>query len=198
MGVLGRLRMRTLLDPESVARGLRRMAGEIVERHAGAPDLVLIAIRRGGIAVARALARWLVELEQHEAPVGSVDITLYRDDTSTALPNPRIGPSDIPCSLVNRHVILVDDVLYTGRTVRAAIDAVMDYGRPRLIELAVLVDRNGRELPIQANYFLKAEVIDAQERIDVFEDSSGLSALIQAKSAASLPPFAPPNAAGRP
>lgn len=141
--------MRTLLDPESVARGLRRMAGEIVERHAGARDLVLVAIRRGGIAVAGELKRWLGELEQHPAPLGTLDITLYRDDASTALPNPRIGASSIPCSLEARHVILVDDVLYTGRTVRAAIDALMDYGRPRLIELAVLVDRNGRERPFK-------------------------------------------------
>jgi len=183
--------MRTLLDPESVARGLRRMAGEIVERHAGARDLVLVAVRRGGIPVARALAHWLKELEQYEPPLGSVDITLYRDDASTALPNPRIGPSEIPCSLDGRHVLLVDDVLYTGRTVRAAIDAVMDYGRPRLIELAVLVDRNGRELPIQADYSLKAETVRSDERIDVFEDKSGLSALVQAKSSPTIPPAAP-------
>jgi pyrimidine operon attenuation protein / uracil phosphoribosyltransferase len=183
--------MRTLLDPDSVARGLRRMAGEIVERHAGAPDLVLVAVRRGGIAVARALAAWLKELEGHEPPLGSVDITLYRDDASTALPNPRIGPSEIPCSLDGKHVLLVDDVLYTGRTIRAAIDAVMDYGRPRLIELAVLVDRNGRELPIAANYFLKTETVNSDERIDVFEDAAGLSALVQTKNAPSIPPFAP-------
>ncbi len=183
--------MRTLLDPESVARGLRRMAGEIVERHAGAPDLVLVAIRRGGIAVASALQHWLGELEQHAAPLGTLDITLYRDDASTALPNPRIGPSSIPGSLQGRHVILVDDVLYTGRTVRAAIDALMDYGRPRLIELAVLVDRNGRELPIQANYALKTETLSAEERIDVFEDSSGIFAVVQAKSSPTIPPGAP-------
>lgn len=183
--------MRTLLDPESVARGLRRMAGEIVERHAGAPDLVLVAIRRGGIAVANALQRRLAELEPHAAPLGSLDITLYRDDASTALPNPRIGPSSIPCSLQGRHVILVDDVLYTGRTVRAAIDALMDYGRPRLIELAVLVDRNGRELPIQANYALKTEILSAEERIDVFENSTGIFAVVQEKSSPTIPPGAP-------
>ena len=180
--------MRTLLDTESVARGLRRMAGEIVERHAGASDLVLVGIRRGGIAVAHALKRWLTELEQHEVPLGTLDITLYRDDASTALPNPRIGPSDIPCSLADRHVILVDDVLYTGRTVRAAIDAVMDYGRPRLVELAVVIDRNGRELPIQANYSLKTEVVGSDERIDVIDAATGLSAVVQSKSAPTIPP----------
>ncbi len=183
--------MRTLLDPESVARGLRRMAGEIVERHRGAPDLVLVAVRRGGIAVARALATWLEELEGQHVPLGSVDITLYRDDASTALPNPRIGPSEIPVSLDGKHVILVDDVLFTGRTIRAAIDAVMDYGRPRLIELAVLVDRNGRELPIQASYSLKVETVQSNERVDVFEDASGLSALVQSSSAPTIPPGPP-------
>ena len=182
--------MRTLLDPESVARGLRRMAGEIVERHQGAPDLVLVAIRRGGIAVAGALQHWLDELEPHAVPLGTLDITLYRDDASTALPNPRIGPSSIPGSLQGRHVILVDDVLYTGRTVHAAIDALMDYGRPRLIELAVLVDRNGRELPIQANYALKTETLSAAERIDVFENASGIFAVVQDKSSPTIPPGA--------
>ena len=115
----------------------------------------------------------------------------YREDASTALPNPRIGPSVIPCSLEGRHVILVDDVLYTGRTVRAAIDALMDYGRPRLIELAVLVDRNGRELPIQANYALKTETVKAGERIDVFENSSGIVAVVQHESSPTIPPGAP-------
>ena len=167
------------------------MAGEIVERHAGASDLVLVAIRRGGLAVARALSDWLAEIEQHSPPLGSLDITLYRDDASTALPNPRIGPSQIPCSLDGRHVILVDDVLYTGRTVRAAIDALMDYGRPRLIELLVLVDRNGRELPIQANYVLKAETVRNDERIDVFADAAGIHAVIQQKSSPTIPPSAP-------
>lgn len=183
--------MRTLLDPESVARGLRRMAGEIVEQHQGAPDLVLVAVRRGGIAVARELAKWLEELEGQRVPLGSVDITLYRDDASTALPNPRIGASDIPFALDGKHVILVDDVLYTGRTIRAAIDALMDYGRPRLIELAVLVDRNGRELPIQASYSLKVETLRSDERVDVFEAEAGLSALVQSKSAPSIPPGPP-------
>lgn len=183
--------MRTLLDPESVARGLRRMAGEIIERHAGAPDLVLVAIRRGGVPVARALQQRLRELEQREPPLGSLDITLYRDDAATALPNPRIGPSEVPCSLEGRHVLLVDDVLYTGRTVHAAIDAVMDYGRPRLIELAVLIDRTGRQLPIQASYVLKTESLASCDRIDVFENESGLYAVVQPQSSPTISPGAP-------
>jgi len=164
------------------------MAGELVERHAGARDLVIVAVRRGGIVIASELVRWLRELEQYEPPLGSVDVTFYRDDASTAKPNPRIGPSDVPCSLDGRHVLLVDDVLHTGRTVRAAIDALMDYGRPRLVELAVLVDRKGRQLPIQADYFLKAEAIADEDRIDVFADATGITAVVQSKSAASIPP----------
>lgn len=176
--------MRTLLEPESVARGIRRMAGQIMERHAGAPDLVIVAIQRGGDALAGALGSALNELEQHPAPRGSLDITLYRDDASTALPNPRMGQSEIPGgSLEGKHVLLVDDVLHTGRTVRAAIDALMDYGRPRLIELAVLVDRNGRELPIQADYSIKTETVRADERIDVVANEGGLSAFVLSKEA---------------
>lgn len=173
--------MRTLLEPESVARGIRRMAGQIVERHAGAPDLVVVAIRRGGEALAQALCSYLKELEPHAVPLGTLDVTLYRDDASTALPNPHIAESTVPVSLEGKHVLLVDDVLYTGRTVRAAIDALMDYGRPRLIELCVLVDRNGRELPIQADYSVKTEVVRADERIEVIANESGISALVQSK-----------------
>src|SRR5262245_35046886 len=116
--------MKLLLDRESTARGLRRMAGEIIERHRGAEDLVLVGIRRGGVPVASALAHWIAELEGQSVPLGTVDITLYRDDAATALPNPRIGPSEIPVPIAGRRVILVDDVLYSGRTVRAALDAL--------------------------------------------------------------------------
>ncbi|MFO0570285.1 MAG: bifunctional pyr operon transcriptional regulator/uracil phosphoribosyltransferase PyrR [Polyangiaceae bacterium] len=136
--------MRELLDFDAVSRGLRRVAGQIVERQRGAEGLVLIGVRRGGEPLAREIARWIRELEGREVPVGSVDITLYRDDAATALPNPRIGPSRIPCSLEGKRV-LVDDVVFTGRTIRAGIDALMDYGRPSRIELAALVDRGGRE-----------------------------------------------------
>jgi pyrimidine operon attenuation protein / uracil phosphoribosyltransferase len=169
---------RVLLDPDAVSRGLRRVAGEIVERHRGTDDLMLVAVRRGGIGVARQLARWIQELEGHDVPFGTVDITLYRDDAATALPNPRIGPSQIPGSLDGTRVVLVDDVLFTGRTIRAAIDALIDYGRPRRIELAALVDRGGRELPIQADYVVRTVEIAPNMRIDVIDDEDGLRALI--------------------
>jgi pyrimidine operon attenuation protein/uracil phosphoribosyltransferase len=185
--------MRTLLDPDSSARGLRRIAGEIIERHAGAHDLVLVGVRRGGVAIARELRRWIQELEGRDTPVGTVDITLYRDDASTALPNPRIGPSEIPVSIDGRFVLLTDDVLYTGRTVRAALDALLDYGRPRLIELAVLIDRGGRELPIAAGYSVRSERIPSHERVDVLDEHGQISALVQAATAPTIPPAGAPG-----
>ena len=180
--------MRTLLDADGVARGLRRVAGEIVERHLGTEGVLLVGIRRGGVPLARVLARWIRELEGREIPIGSVDISLYRDDAATALPNPRIGPSEIPCSIQDSHVILVDDVIFTGRTVRAAIDALMDYGRPRRIELAALIDRGGRELPIQADYVVRHAEVGAEERIDVIGGDQRLEVVVQGKGAPSVPP----------
>jgi pyrimidine operon attenuation protein/uracil phosphoribosyltransferase len=183
--------MRTLLDGDDITRGLRRVAGQIAERHRGAEDLVLVAIRRGGIAVARELVKWLRELEKREVAVGTVDITLYRDDVSTALPNPRIGPTQLPFSLDGKVVVLVDDVVFTGRTVRAAIDALMDYGRPRRIELAAVIDRGGRELPIQPDYVVRAVKVDPTERVDVLDAASGMRAVVQPTTAPSTPPSAP-------
>lgn len=180
--------MQVLLDAESTARGLRRMAGEIIERHRGAHDLVLIGVRRGGVPVARELTRWIAELEGATVPVGTVDVTLYRDDAATALPNPRIGPSEIPVPIAGRTVILVDDVLYSGRTVRAALDALLDYGRPRTVELAVLVDRGGRELPIFASYAAKTLEVPAEQRVDVLDEASGLRVVLQAAGSPSVPP----------
>jgi pyrimidine operon attenuation protein/uracil phosphoribosyltransferase len=183
--------MRVILAADEIARGLRRIAGEIAERHPGLENVVLIGIRRGGIALSEQLATWLSELERVDVPVGSVDITLYRDDAATALPNPRIGPSHIPVTLDGKHVVLVDDVLYTRRTVRAAFDALFDYGRPQNIELFALIDRAGRQLPIQPDYSVKRlEDIADDERVDVFEQDGQLQAVVQAKTAPSLPPQA--------
>lgn len=183
--------MQLLLDAEGAALGLRRMAVEILERHRGAQDLVLVGIRRGGVPVARELARWIRELEGEEVPLGSVDITLYRDDAATALPNPRIGPSEIPVSITGKRVILTDDVLYTGRTVRAALDALLDYGRPKRVELAVLIDRGARELPIFASYIGKSVELDEGLRVDVTSSSSGLVVYAQPVGAPSIPPASP-------
>ncbi|MBN2194139.1 MAG: bifunctional pyr operon transcriptional regulator/uracil phosphoribosyltransferase PyrR [Polyangiaceae bacterium] len=183
--------MQEILDRDAVARGLRRVAGEIVERHRGVEQLLLVGIRRGGVPVARALARWLLDLEGYDVPVGSVDITLYRDDAATALPNPRIGASEIPGGVDGRHVILVDDVIQSGRTIRAAIDALMDYGRPRRIELATVVDRGGRELPIQPNFVLRSIEVPANERVDLLEEPGGLRVVIQPLTAPSTYPARP-------
>ena len=179
--------MQVLLDQEAVARGLRRVAGEIVERHRGTANLILVGVQRGGVHVAEQLRSWLKDLED-DVPMGTVDISLYRDDAATAFPNPRIGPSDIPGSLDGARVIIVDDVLYTGRTIRAALDALLDYGRPARVELAVLVDREGRELPIRADYVVKRLEVAPDQRVDVVKKKSGLEVIVQPNSAPTVPP----------
>ncbi len=183
--------MRVLLDADGVERGLRRMAGELAERTRGTERLILVGIRRGGVPLAGRLAHWLEELEGRKVPVGTVDITFYRDDAATRLPNPRIGPSEIPLSIDGRHVVLVDDVLFTGRTVRAALDALLDYGRPSKVELAVLVDRGGRELPIQADYVVRSIEVSPLDRVDVIEKDARLIAVVQSQSTPTTPPPTP-------
>jgi pyrimidine operon attenuation protein / uracil phosphoribosyltransferase len=144
--------MRKLLDAEGIARTLRRLAHEIVERAGGTGDLVLVGIRTGGAFLAARLQKLIREAEGVAIPVGAVDITLYRDDVFHGLPKPVVGPTEIPGTLEGKLVVLVDDVLYTGRTVRAALDALVEFGRPRAVRLAVLVDRGHREFPIQADH----------------------------------------------
>ncbi len=161
---------RVVMDKCAVAAVLQRMAGEIVARHSDDVSLALVGVRRGGIPLAARLHALLTTAGRAEVLVGTVDITLYRDDAATALPNPQIGRSEIPFEVEGRVVILVDDVLYTGRTTRAAIDAVMDYGRPRAIELAVLVDRGHRELPVQADYVGLRIATTRRERVEVRVD----------------------------
>jgi pyrimidine operon attenuation protein/uracil phosphoribosyltransferase len=143
---------RELLDEAGIARVLRRMAHEIVERHQGGAGVALVGIHTGGYVLAERLTRLLHSVEGAEVPLGAVDITLYRDDVFEGLPRPEVGATELPFALAGKTIVLVDDVLYTGRTVRAALDALNDYGRPRAVELAVLVDRGHRELPIQADY----------------------------------------------
>jgi pyrimidine operon attenuation protein / uracil phosphoribosyltransferase len=186
--------MRTLLSATELDQGLASVAGQIAERHRD-KEVVLIGVRRGGDHIVTRLAHWLANLPKgtpapRAVALGSVDITLYRDDAAGALPNPRIGPSSIPGdSVEGRHVVLVDDVLHTRRTTRAAIDAVLDYGRPADIELAVVVDRGGRQLPIQPDYtVLKIDTVTDADRIDVVMGPSGLYAVIQPFGAPSIPP----------
>jgi pyrimidine operon attenuation protein/uracil phosphoribosyltransferase len=150
------------------------MAIEIAERNRGVRDVALVGVRRGGVAPADRLRRLLREIEGRDVPVGAVDITLYRDDAATALPNPRIGPSEIPFDVDGHVVVLVDDVLFTGRTTRAAIDAILDYGRPRAVQLAALVDRGHRELPIHADFVGRVVATTRAERVEARVDVAGL------------------------
>ncbi|MBM4415465.1 MAG: bifunctional pyr operon transcriptional regulator/uracil phosphoribosyltransferase PyrR [Chloroflexi bacterium] len=140
-----------LLDATGVRRTLTRLAHEIVERNGGTADLVLVGIQRRGVAIAHRLANVIASFEEERPPVGALDITLHRDDLTARGLLTQTRPTDIP-NVEARNVVLVDDVLYTGRTVRAALDALNDYGRPRLVRLAVLVDRGHRELPIRADF----------------------------------------------
>ncbi|WP_304941219.1 bifunctional pyr operon transcriptional regulator/uracil phosphoribosyltransferase PyrR [Thermosulfurimonas sp. F29] len=141
-----------LAEEREIERTLWRLTHEILERYGGASDLILIGIRTGGVPLARRIQRMIQEKEGFQVPVGTLDISLYRDDWSRISFHPEVKATEIPGSLDDLNVILVDDVIYTGRTVRAALDALMDFGRPRRVELAVLVDRGHRELPIQPNY----------------------------------------------
>ncbi|RMG51783.1 MAG: bifunctional pyr operon transcriptional regulator/uracil phosphoribosyltransferase PyrR [Acidobacteria bacterium] len=141
-----------IMDAASIKRVLSRLASEIVERNKGTDDLLLVGIHRRGVPLAKRLAERIDLLEGVTVPVGALDITLYRDDLSTIAPHPVVSKTEFPIDITDHNLILVDDVLYTGRTVRAALDHIMDYGRPRRVQLAVLVDRGHRELPIQADY----------------------------------------------
>ena len=146
------MQAKEVVDQVTMKRALTRITYEIIERNQTIQDVVLIGIKTRGIYIASRVADRLKQLEGIEVPVGELDITLYRDDKKETPAEAELHSSDIPVSLEGKEVILIDDVLYTGRTIRAAMDAVMDYGRPREISLAVLVDRGHRELPIRADY----------------------------------------------
>ena len=151
-----------------------RMAHEIAERQKDLPDLVFIGIRTRGVPLAERLARRLGDLVERPFPVGTLDITLYRDDLSLVAPQPLLKKTEIEFDLAGRTVLLCDDVLYTGRTIRAALDGVIDLGRPRALRLAVLIDRGHRELPIEANYVGKSVPTAAREVIKVmFQETDG-------------------------
>src|SRR5229473_600726 len=156
-----------LMDAERLSRTLARMAHEILERHPDVRGTVLVGVRTRGVPLARRLAARLREATGVEPPVGALDITLYRDDLTTVGPQPVLKGTDIPTSIDGRTVVLVDDVLFTGRTVRAALDELIDFGRPARIELAVLVDRGHRELPIRADYVGKTLTTAHEEIVQV-------------------------------
>jgi pyrimidine operon attenuation protein/uracil phosphoribosyltransferase len=144
--------MKTLLDGKGVDRALSRLTHEILEKNKGAAEIVLVGIASGGIPLSQVIRRKIHVIEGVEVPAGFVDITFYRDDLARAGYQARMKRTEIPFSIDEKKVILVDDVLYTGRTIRAAMDALVDFGRPRNIQLAVLIDRGHRELPIRADF----------------------------------------------
>jgi pyrimidine operon attenuation protein / uracil phosphoribosyltransferase len=158
-----------VLDEQAIRRALTRVAHEIIEKNKGIEDCVLVGIKTRGIHIAKRLAERIAQIEEKEILIGELDITLYRDDLTKKTSNeePLVKGSDIPFEISNKKVILVDDVLYTGRTVRAGMDALMDIGRPSAIQLAVLVDRGHRELPIRADYVGKNIPTSSDEKIVV-------------------------------
>ena len=157
-----------VLDAGAVARTLHRMAQEMVRQTPDPRLLVLIGVQRRGVELAARLAAEVASAARVDVPRGSLDITLYRDDLEVVGPRPLIGPTDIPVALDGRHAWIVDDVLFSGRTVRAALDQLADFGRPARIGLAVLVDRGGRELPIQADVVGEKVATGPGDRVDVF------------------------------
>lgn len=156
-----------IMDKQAIDRALRRVAHEIVEKNQGVKNLVFIGIRRRGVPLAERLRDNVREIEGKEVPLGILDITLYRDDLTTRSDAPEVHRTEVPGSIRGKRIILCDDVLYTGRTIRAAMDALMDLGRPESIQLAVLIDRGHRELPIRADYVGKNVPTSGREVIEV-------------------------------
>ena len=160
-------RKATIMEADQILRAIKRIAHEIVERNAGVANLIVVGIRRRGVPLAERIAKDLEAIEGERVPIGALDITLYRDDFKEITNWPRIGKTEIKEDITDKVIILVDDVLYTGRTIRAALDQLIDFGRPRMIQLAVLVDRGHRELPIKADYVGKNIPTRADELVEV-------------------------------
>jgi pyrimidine operon attenuation protein / uracil phosphoribosyltransferase len=155
-----------ILDATAIRRALQRIAHEIAERNEQSADVALVGVQRGGVLLANRLATLLASIWDHPVPVGSLDINMHRDDIDQRLA-PEVHPTQIPFDLNNKTVVLVDDVLFSGRTTRAALDSLNDFGRPKRIQLAVLIDRGHRELPIKADFVGKNVPTSLTERIDV-------------------------------
>jgi pyrimidine operon attenuation protein / uracil phosphoribosyltransferase len=168
----------TIMSSEDIRRAIMRIAHEIVENNRGCQDLVFIGMQTRGVPLAERIARGIAEFENETVPVGSLDIGFYRDDLPDTGLTIEIKPSDIPTDIDGKRLVLVDDVLYTGRSIRAALDALIDYGRPQRIQLAVLLDRGHRELPIRADYVGKniptSRRDDVQVRLQETDGSDGV------------------------
>ncbi len=170
---MNREQERLIMDAGDIARALTRVAHEILERNKGVKDLALVGIRTGGVHLAHRLAKRIQEIEQAPVPIGDLDITLYRDDLSLRKEQPVLRTTSMPFDISDKIVVLVDDVLFTGRTIRAAMDGLMDLGRPAEIQLAVLVDRGHRQLPIKANYIGKNLPTSREENVQVLLEEAG-------------------------
>ncbi|MDP3089496.1 MAG: bifunctional pyr operon transcriptional regulator/uracil phosphoribosyltransferase PyrR [Nitrospira sp.] len=170
---MNREQERLIMDAGDIARALTRVAHEILERNKGVKDLALVGIRTGGVHLAHRLAKRIQEIEQAPVPIGDLDITLYRDDLSLRKEQPVLRTTSVPFDISDKIVVLVDDVLFTGRTIRAAMDGLMDLGRPAEIQLAVLVDRGHRQLPIKANYIGKNLPTSRDEQVQVLLEEAG-------------------------
>ncbi|GBF32985.1 uracil phosphoribosyltransferase [Desulfocucumis palustris] len=172
-----------IMDQEGIRRAVTRIAHEIIERNKGTDNLALIGIRRRGVPLALRLAGKIKDIEGKEVPVGILDITLYRDDLATRAQHPLVRKTEVPFSVDGKKIVLVDDVMFTGRTIRAALDAVIDLGRPKIIQLAVLVDRGHRELPIRADYVGKNVPTSRREAVSVrlLETDNGEEVVIEEK-----------------
>jgi len=156
------------MTADEIKRTLLRIAYEIIEHNKGVENLVLIGIHTGGAFLAKRLQKMMADIEPPLLPLGTLDINLYRDDWTRLSQQPILKKTEIPFSVDEKNVILVDDVIFTGRTIRAAMDAIIDFGRPQKIEVAVLIDRDHRELPIMANYVGLYVPTSRDERVDVF------------------------------
>jgi len=154
-----------VMDADEIRRAITRVAHEIIEKNKGAEKLAIVGIRSKGVPFAERLAKLIGEIEGMRVPVGTLDISLYRDDYMTHQPN--VGQTDIPFDVDGRNIVLVDEVIFTGRTVRCALDALMDMGRPAAVQLAVLIDRGHRELPIRPDFVGKNLPTSGKERVDV-------------------------------
>src|SRR5213080_1272283 len=164
---------RTVMEAQEIMRALSRVAHEIIEKNRGVKDLALVGIRTGGVHLARRLAVRLEEIEGQDVLVGELDITLYRDDLNSRKGQPTLRKTEIPFDITDLKIILVDDVLFTGRTIRAAMDGLIDLGRPAEIQLAVLVDRGHRQLPIKATYIGKNIPTSREEVVCVLLEEEG-------------------------
>jgi pyrimidine operon attenuation protein/uracil phosphoribosyltransferase len=164
---------RLVMDTGDITRALTRIAHEILERNKGVKDLALVGIRTGGVHLAHRLVKRIQDIEGVEVPIGELDITLYRDDLSLRKEQPILRKTSVPFDVSDKVVVLVDDVLFTGRTIRAAMDGLMDLGRPAEIQLAVLIDRGHRQLPIKASYIGKNMPTSRDETVQVLLEEQG-------------------------